>query len=358
MATRTQSRPPSAARLEKADLLELYQLMLLSRRLDDKEIQLKRQQKIFFQISSAGHEAVTAAASKVFRPGHDWFYLYYRDRALCLGLGMTATEHVALGRRRGRRPQFRRSPDAVTLGAQGTQHRQYVESHRHPVPPGGGSCRDLNARPGRRAHPGSLTGDEVVLLHRRRRHHQRRRVLGGDELGLQPEAARRLPHRGQRLRDLGARRGQYRRRVDLATVPLVSRPVRAGDRRLRPDRVLRRHAQGARIRPPAQGTGARPRPRDPAIFAFALGRRSAVSTPGRARGRGGARPAHDVPGATARRRRGHPGRTRPDRDPGRRGDRRGDRDCAGLAAARGGHDLPLRLFAGRRSDGRTVRHRG
>jgi 2-oxoisovalerate dehydrogenase E1 component len=75
--------------MTREQLVEFYRLMYLSRRTDDREIVLKRQQKIFFQVSCAGHEALLVAAGMALRAGYDWFFPYYRDRALCLALGNT-----------------------------------------------------------------------------------------------------------------------------------------------------------------------------------------------------------------------------------------------------------------------------
>ena len=92
MATSTVTDLQTPASLGQEEMIRAFRLMYLSRRIDDREIVLKNQSKIYFQVSAAGHEAIQVAAGMATRPGHDWFYPYYRDRALALTLGITPKE--------------------------------------------------------------------------------------------------------------------------------------------------------------------------------------------------------------------------------------------------------------------------
>ena len=106
-------------------LVHMYRLMYLSRRVDDREILLKRQQKVFFQVSGAGHEALQVGAALALKPGYDWFFPYYRDRALCLALGVTPTEMLLQGVKPSNVWQGQRA-EILSRGQRGDSRRKFA----------------------------------------------------------------------------------------------------------------------------------------------------------------------------------------------------------------------------------------
>ena len=261
-------------------LLAAYRWMLLSRRLDEKEIQLKNQSQIFFQISGAGHEAMLVAAGLMLHPGLRLVLPVYRDRALCLVLGVTPHDMLlqAVGAKddpasRGRQMPSHWGSRRLHIVSQG-------EPHGHAGPAGGrhrggrthlrgghGDPRSRGAVPSRRGH---------LHLGRRRRD-ERGRVLGIAEHGVPAAPPGRVPGRGQRLRDLGAgRSADCRRRYLAARVDRFPHCVSSRGRRHGLPRELRRDGRGRGVRARALGPGARSRARDPAVLALALRRRAAV----------------------------------------------------------------------------------
>ena len=226
--------------------------------------------------------------------GYDWFFPYYRDRALCLALGMTPLEMLlaSVGSKDDPANAGRQMPSH--WGHRQLQHSVAEQLHRHAVP-----ARDRLRRGGpdlrtRRRHPRSrsaLRHDEVTYVSVGDGATSEGEFWESLNTACVAQAAGALPRRRQRLRDLGSGRSADARRRHLARRRALPRP--AGDplRRHRLPGQPSHHARSGRARARPQGTGARPRDGRPSVLALAVGRREAVQDAGGARGRSAARSA-------------------------------------------------------------------
>ncbi len=364
MATKTKAKSKPGTQLDRETLLGYYRTMLLSRRLDDKEIQLKRQNKIFFQISGAGHEAIQVAAAAHARPGYDWFYFYYRDRAFSLALGMTPLEHMlqavgaeadpASGGRQMPAHWGRRDLNIVsTSSPTGTQFLQAVGNG------GGRGARAASCGDGQLKEITDAKGDEVVFVTTGDGTTSEGEFWEALNTRLQPEAAGGLHRGGQRLRHLGAGGGEHRRRQHLTLVTgfpdLLIEECDGTDivESLRDDGA-RGGATPGSAKGPALVHAHVIRPYSHSLSdderfykTEAMRSEEALRDPLVRRG-GAARGEHGVTEEELE---------RMDEEVKRGGDR-GRRRGARIAAAGPLHRHALPLLAGRRSDRRAVRHRG
>ena len=174
------------AKLSAEVMRGVYRTMLLSRRLDDKEIQLKRQNRIYFQINGVGHEAINVAVALCLKAGYDWFFPYYRDRALCLQLGMSPTDMLlaAVGSKddpmsAGRQMPSHWSSKALNIVSQSSPTGTQI---LHAV--GAAEATQYYSRVHEAAELArSFHADEVVYVSLRRRRVERRRILGSRSTG-------------------------------------------------------------------------------------------------------------------------------------------------------------------------------
>ncbi len=146
-------------------MVEDFRLACVSRALDDREILLQKQSRVFFQISGAGHEILLLALARSLRPAYDWFFPYYRDRALVLALGVTPLDIMlqAVGSSLDPASGGRQMP--CHWGAVTQQHRDPVEPDRQSVPPGRGLCRGRALhRPATRPGGMQAQGDEITYV--------------------------------------------------------------------------------------------------------------------------------------------------------------------------------------------------